>query len=43
VVVRDPRRREEVAPAEFYCSLEEGVPERVALVVFGFPQREGIS
>jgi hypothetical protein len=39
VVVRDRRRREEVAPAEFYCSLEEGVPERVAPAVFGFPQR----
>jgi hypothetical protein len=24
---------------EFYCSLEEGVPERVAPAVFGFPQR----
>jgi hypothetical protein len=35
----DRRRRGEVAPAEFYCSLEEGVPERVSLAVFGFPQR----
>jgi hypothetical protein len=39
VVVRDHRRRGEVAPAEFYCSLEEGVPERVAPAVYGFPQR----
>jgi hypothetical protein len=39
VVVRDRRRRGEVAPAEFYCSLEEGVPERVARAVFGFPRR----
>jgi hypothetical protein len=39
VVVRDHRRRGEVAPAEFYCSLEEGVLERVAPAVFGFPQR----
>jgi hypothetical protein len=39
MVVRDRRRRGEVAPAEFYCSLEEGVPERVARAVFGFPQR----
>jgi hypothetical protein len=38
-VVRDHRRRGEVAPAEFYYSLEEGVPERVALVVFRFLQR----
>jgi hypothetical protein len=38
VVVRDRRRRVEVAPAEFYCSLEEGAPERVAPVVFGIPQ-----
>jgi hypothetical protein len=42
VVVRDHRRRGEVAPAEFYCSLGEGVPERVAPVVFGFPQRREI-
>jgi hypothetical protein len=39
VVVRDRRRRGEVALAEFYCSLEEGVPQRVALAVFGFLQR----
>jgi hypothetical protein len=39
MVVRDHRRRGEVAPAEFYCSLEEGVPGRTALAVFGFPQR----
>jgi hypothetical protein len=39
MVVRDRRRRGEVAPAEFYCSLEEGVPERVAPAIFGFPQR----
>jgi hypothetical protein len=39
VVVIDRRRRGEVAPAEFYCSLEEGVLERVAPAVFGFPQR----
>jgi hypothetical protein len=38
-VVRDCRRRGEVSPAEFYCSLEEGVLERVAPTVFGFPQR----
>jgi hypothetical protein len=34
-----PRRRGEVAPVEFNCSLGEGVPERVAPAVFGFPQR----
>jgi hypothetical protein len=28
----------EAPPAEFNCSLEEGVPERVVPVVFGFPQ-----
>jgi hypothetical protein len=41
MVVRDRRRKGEVAPAEFYCSLEEGipVPGRSALEVFGFPQR----
>jgi hypothetical protein len=40
MVVRDRRRRGEIAPVEFYCSLEEGVPERVAPAVFGFPQRK---
>jgi hypothetical protein len=39
MVVRDRRRRGEVAPAEFYCSLEEGVPGRTAPSVFIFPQR----
>jgi hypothetical protein len=39
VVVRNRRRRGEVAPAEFDFSLEEGVLERVAPAVFGFPQR----
>jgi hypothetical protein len=39
VVAKDRRRRGEVVPAEFYCSLEEGVLERVAPAVFGFPQR----
>jgi hypothetical protein len=39
MVVRECRRRGEVAPAELYCCLEEGVPERVAPAVFGFPQR----
>jgi hypothetical protein len=39
VVVRDRRRRGEVAPAEFYCSLEKGVLKRVAPAVFGLPQR----
>jgi hypothetical protein len=39
VVVRDRRRRGEVALAEFYCPLEEGVLERVAPAVCGFPQR----
>jgi hypothetical protein len=39
VVVRDCRRRGEVALAEFYCSLEEGVLGRTAPAVFGFPQR----
>jgi hypothetical protein len=44
MVVRDHRRRGEVAPAdsttkcrvpaEFYCFLEKGVPERVALAAF---------
>jgi hypothetical protein len=34
VVVRDCRRRGEVAPVEFYCCLEEDVP-----AVFGFPQK----
>jgi hypothetical protein len=43
VVIRDRRRREEAPPAEFYCSLEEGVPERVALAVFRFPQRRELS
>jgi hypothetical protein len=36
---RQQKKRGENAPAEFYCSLEEGVPERVAPAVFGFPQR----
>jgi hypothetical protein len=36
VVVRDCRRRGEVAALQFYCSWEEGVPERVAPAVFGF-------
>jgi hypothetical protein len=40
VVVRDRRRRGVVTPAEFYCSLEEGVPERVAPAVIEFPQRK---
>jgi hypothetical protein len=40
-VVRKRRRRGEVAPAEFYCSLKEGVPGRTAPAVFGFPQRGG--
>jgi hypothetical protein len=39
VVVRDRRRREEVATAEFYCSFKEDVPGRNAPAVFGFPQR----
>jgi hypothetical protein len=39
VVVRDRRRRGEVAPAEFYSYLEEGVPGRTALAVFGVPQK----
>jgi hypothetical protein len=39
MVVRDCRMRGEVAPAEFFCSLEEGVLGRTALAVFGFPQR----
>jgi hypothetical protein len=26
-------------PAEFYCSLEEGIQESVATAVFRFPQR----
>jgi hypothetical protein len=39
MVVRDHRRRGEVAPAEFYCSLKEGVLGRTAPVVFGFPHR----
>jgi hypothetical protein len=39
VVVRDCRRRGEVAPAEFYCYLEEGVPGRAATPVFRVPQR----
>jgi hypothetical protein len=39
MVVRDRRRRGEVTPAEFYCSLEEGVPGRTAPAVFIFPQR----
>jgi hypothetical protein len=38
-VIRDIRRKREFAPAEFYCSLEEGVPERVAPAVFRFLQR----
>jgi hypothetical protein len=32
-------QQNEVPPVEFYSSLEEGVPERVAPAVFGFPQR----
>jgi hypothetical protein len=32
MVVRDSRRKGEVAPAEFYCSLEEGVPERAYFI-----------
>jgi hypothetical protein len=36
-------QKNEPPPAEFYCSLEEGVPERVALAVFGFPQRREFS
>jgi hypothetical protein len=32
-------QQNEAPPAEFYCSLEEGVPGRTALSVFGFPQR----
>jgi hypothetical protein len=39
VVVRDCRRRGEVAPAEFYCSLEENVPGRTAPAIFRFPLR----
>jgi hypothetical protein len=39
VVVRDRRRRGEVAPAEFYCYLEEGVLGRATPAVFGVPQR----
>jgi hypothetical protein len=39
MVVRNCRRRGEAAPAEFYCSLEEDVTERVAPTVFGFPLR----
>jgi hypothetical protein len=39
VVVRGHRWRGEVAPEEFYCYLEKGIPERVAPAVFGFPQR----
>jgi hypothetical protein len=38
VVVRDRRRRGEVAPAEFYCYLEEGVLESTAPAVFGILQ-----
>jgi hypothetical protein len=38
-VVRDRRRRGEVAPEEFYCYLEEGVPGRAASAIFGVPQR----
>jgi hypothetical protein len=36
-MVRERRRRGEVAPAEFYFFLEEGVPGRTAPAVFGFP------
>jgi hypothetical protein len=32
-------QQNEAPPAEFYCSLEEGIPERVAPAVFGIPQR----
>jgi hypothetical protein len=33
----------EAPPAEFYCSLEECVPKRVALAVLGFLQRREFS
>jgi hypothetical protein len=36
VVVRDRRRRGEVAPADFYCYFEEGVSGRAALAESGF-------
>jgi hypothetical protein len=39
MVVRDCRRRGELAPVEFYCYLEEGVPGRAAPVVFRVLQR----
>jgi hypothetical protein len=42
-LLRWTAQQNEAPPAEFYCSLEEGVPERVALAVFGFPQRREVS
>jgi hypothetical protein len=39
VVVRDCSRKGEVAPAGFYCYLEEGVPGKAAPAVFRVPQR----
>jgi hypothetical protein len=38
-LLRQTAQQNEASPAEFYCSLEEGVPERVAPAVFGIPQR----
>jgi hypothetical protein len=35
MVVRDRRRKGEVAPGEFYCYLEEGVLGRAAPALFG--------
>jgi hypothetical protein len=41
-LLRRTAQQNEAPPVEFYCSLEEGVLERGAPGVFGFPHR-GIS
>jgi hypothetical protein len=40
---KKPQEEKEVAPAEFYCSLEVGVPERVAPAVPQISAEKGIS
>jgi hypothetical protein len=39
MLLRRTAQQNEAPPAELYCSLEVGFPERVAPVVFGFLQR----
>jgi hypothetical protein len=38
-LLRWTAQQNEAPPADFYCSLEEGVPKRVAMVVLEFLQR----